>query len=199
MVINNIELITPLLIEDGEYPFFYPLRIVGKDCTGKYRETKIYFIKNAKHLRNLMSEIIRYCIDRDATAYIDVNPRSYEKFQNSLILRLAQLNVEKDAQDPSITINEAVGRAEDYAIIVLKNPVDDEKILKKLDAYFKLDTTLPIANTRESTYLKCILPDEDYTQIVLNVEDGGFCLKGIDDVRVLTSHYGALLFRCDNE
>lgn len=115
------------------------------------------------------------------------------------MLRLASLNVYKSIQDPSTTINEAVGRAEDYAIIVLKNPVDDEKILKKLDAYFKLDTALPIANTRESTYLRCILPDEDYTQIVLNVEDGGFCLKGIDDVRVLTSHYGALLFRCDNE
>lgn len=199
MVINNIELITPLLIEDGEYPFFYPLRVVDKDCFGKEGEVKTYFIKNAKHLRSLMSEIARYCIDKDATAYIDVNPRSYEKFQNNLMLRLASLNVYKSIQDPSITINEAVGRAEDYAIIVLKNPVDDEKILKKLDAYFKLDTALPIANTRESTYLRCILPDEDYTQIVLNVEDGGFCLKGIDDVRVLTSHYGALLFRCDNE
>lgn len=199
MVIDNIELITPLLVEDGKYPFFYPLRIVGKDCFGKEGEVKTYFIENAKHLRSLRSEIVRYCIDRDATAYIDVNPRGYEKFQNSLMLRLAQLNVHKSIQDPSITINEAVGHAEDYAIIVLKNPVDDEKILKKLDAYFKLDTTLPIANTRESTYLKCILPDIDYTQIVLNVEDGGFCLKGIDDVRVLTSHYGALLFRCDNE
>lgn len=197
MVINNIELITPLLIEDGEYPFFYPLRIVGKDCTGKYRETKIYFIKNAKHLRSLMSEIVRYCIDRDATAYIDVNPRSYEKFQNNLMLRLASLNVYKSIQDPSITINEAVGRAEDYAIIVLKNPVDDEKILKKLDAYFKLDTTLPIANTRESTYLRGVFPAVNYTHIAVDRQDVEFCLKGIDDVRVLTSHYGVVLFSCE--
>lgn len=196
MVINNIELITPLLIEEGEYPFFYPLRIVGKDCFSKEDEVKTYFIKNAKHLRSLMSEIVRYCIDRDATAYIDINPRSYEKFQNNLILRLAQLNVEKDTQDPSITINEAIGRAEDYYIILLKNPVDVEKILKKLDAYFKVDTTIPF-DTRESTYLRGVFPDEDYTQIVVSNQDAGFCLKGIDDVKVLTSHYGVLLFKCD--
>lgn len=193
-MVSNTELITPLLIEDGDYPFFYPLRIVGKNCTGKYGETKTYFIKNAKHLRSLMSEIIRYCIDRDGVAYIDINPRSYEKFQNNLILRLAQLNVEKDIQDPFITIDEALERAEDYSIIVLENPVDVEKVLNKLDAYFKLDTTLPIANTRESTYLRGVFPAEGYTQIVVSNQDAGFCLKGIDDVRVLTSHYGVLLF-----
>ena len=55
-MVSNIELITPLLIEDGEYPFFYPLRIVGKDCFGKEDEVKTYFIKNAKHLRSLMSK-----------------------------------------------------------------------------------------------------------------------------------------------
>lgn len=193
-MVSNTELITPLLIEDGDYPFFYPLRIVGKDCTGKYGETKTYFIKNAKHLRSLMSEIMGYCIDRDGVAYIDINPRSYEKFQNNLILRLAQLNVEKDIQDPFITIDEAMEPAEDYSIIVLKNPVDVEKVLNKLDAYFKLDTTLPIANTRESTYLRGVFPAEGYTQIVVSNQDAGFCLKGIDDVRVLTSHYGVLLF-----
>ena len=193
-MVSNTELITPLLVEDGDYPFFYPLRIVGKDCTGKYGETKTYFIKNAKHLRSLMSEIMGYCIDRDGVAYIDINPRSYEKFQNSLILRLAQLNVEKDIQDPFITIDEALERAEDYSIIVLKNPVDVEKVLNKLDAYFKLDTTLPIANTRESTYLRGVFPAVNYTHIAVDRQDVEFCLKGIDDVRVLTSHYGVVLF-----
>ena len=196
-MVSNTELITPLLIEDGEYPFFYPLRIVGKDCFGKEGEVKTYFIKNAKHLRSLMSEIIGYCIGRDGVAYIDINPRSYEKFQNSLILRLAQLNVEKDTQDPFITIDEALERAEDYSIIVLKNPVDVEKVLKKLDAYFKLDTTLPIANTRESTYLRGVFPAVNYTHIAVDRQDVEFCLKGIDDVRVLTSHYGVVLFSCE--
>ena len=165
MLINNLELITPLLPKDNLEVFCH-MQIVRrakdhKDEKVKEGAIKTYFIRNKEQLEELMPEIILLCEHYGARAYINVSPKSFEKLQKSMLLKLASLVCEGNIQNPRRTLNSAAG------LLTLRNPVwiidiDDistkDSILKWLDDYFKIDFTLPFYNTREEIYLKGIIP-----------------------------------------
>ena len=88
MLINNLELIAPLLSKDNQKVFCH-MQIVcrAKDHKNeKIKEgvTKTYFIKDEGHLRKIMPEVILLCEHYGARAYINVSPKSFEKLQKLL-------------------------------------------------------------------------------------------------------------------
>ena len=160
MLINNLELIAPLLPKDNPEVFCH-MQIVcrakdHKDKKVKEGAIKTYFIKDEEHLRKVMPEVILLCEHYGARAYINVSPKSFEKVQKLMLVKLASLVCEGNIQNPMRTLNSAAGA------LISKNPVwivdvDNMKIKESLlewfDKYFELDTTLPFCNTREELYL----------------------------------------------
>ena len=83
MLINNLELITPLLPKNNPMVFCH-MQIVcrakdHKDEKVKEGAIKTYFIKNEEHLRKIMPEVILLCEHYGTRAYINVSPKSFEK------------------------------------------------------------------------------------------------------------------------
>ena len=95
MVINNLELIAPLLPKDNQKVFCH-MQIVcrAKDHKGeKVKEgtIKTYFIKSEEQLRELMPEITLLCEHYGARAYINVSPKSFERLQKLMLVKLSSM------------------------------------------------------------------------------------------------------------
>lgn len=150
MIINNLELIAPMMpLESLTSPakYFCLLQIVcrAKDHKGeKIKEGSIatYYIKNEKHLRKIMPEVIALCELYGARAYINVSHKDFDKFQKTVLLKIASLVCEGGLQNPRKILNSAAGT------ITAPHPVwiidvDDmtlkDSILAWCDAYFKIE------------------------------------------------------------
>ena len=201
MVINNLELIALLLPKDNQKVFCH-MQIVcrAKDHKGeKVKEgtIKTYFIKSEEQLRELMPEITLLCEHYGARAYINVSPKSFERLQKLMLVKLSSLVCEGNIQNPRKTLNSVAGT------LTSKNPVwiidiDDmstkDSILKWFDDYFKIDFTLPFYNTREEFYLIGIIPTKQGCHLLVKP----FNLKEFNnkfpDIDVHKNSMGTLLY-----
>lgn len=121
MLINNLELIAPLLPKDNPEVLCH-MQIVcrakdHKDEKVKERTIKTYFIKDEEHLRKVMPEVILLCEHYGARSYINVSPKSFEKLQKLMLVKLASLICEGNIQNPRKTLNSAAGA------LTSRNPV----------------------------------------------------------------------------
>ena len=205
MLINNLELIAPLLPKNNPEVFCH-MQIVcrakdHKDEKVKEGAIKTYFIRNEEHLRKIMPEVILLCEHYGARAYINVSIKSFEKLQKLMLVKLASLVCEDNIQNPRKTLNSVAGA------LTSKNPVwivdvDDismkDSILKWLDGYFELDPTLPFCNTREESYLTGIIPTKHGYHLLVRP----FSLKEFSsdfpDVDVHRNSMGTLLYYSDS-
>ena len=139
MVINNLELIALLLPKDDPKVFCH-MQIVcrakdHKDEKVKEEAIKTYFIRDEEHLRKVMPEVILLCEHYGARAYINVSPKSFERLQKLMLVKLVSLVCEGNIQNPRKTLNSAAGA------LTSKNPVwivdvDDVEIKKLLLEWF---------------------------------------------------------------
>ena len=201
MLINNLELITPLLPKDNPEVFCH-MQIVRrakdhKDEKVKEGAIKTYFIRNKKQLEELMPEIILLCEHYGARAYINVSPKSFEKLQKSMLLKLASLVCESNIQNPRRTLNSVAGA------LISKNPVwivdidnveIQESVLEWFDKYFKLDVTLPFYNTREEVYLSGIIPTKQGYHLLVRPFNLKEFSDKFPDVDVHKNSMGTLLY-----
>ena len=201
MVINNLELIAPLLPKDNQKVFCH-MQIVcrAKDHKGeKVKEgtIKTYFIKSEEQLRELMPEITLLCEHYGARAYINISPKSFEKLQKLMLIRLTSLVCEDNIQNPRKTLNSAAGA------LISKNPVwivdvDNMEIKKSLlewfDKYFELDTTLPFCNTRKELYLTGIIPTKQGCHLLIRPFNLKEFNSNFPDVDVHKNSMGTLLY-----
>ena len=97
MIINNLELIKPLLIFKSN-DIFYHLQILKrkKDCAehdkgrnNNARCIKTYYITSIDYLNSHIDEIIKLCQFFNARAYINLNAKSFEKVSFELNSQLA--------------------------------------------------------------------------------------------------------------
>ena len=201
MLINNLELIAPLLPKDNPEVFCH-MQIVcrAKDHKGeKVKEgaIKTYFIRDEEHLRKVMPEVIFLCEHYGARAYINVSPKSFEKLQKLMLVRLTSLVCEGNIQNPMRTLNSAAGA------LISKNPVwivdvDNmeikESLLEWFDKYFKLDVTLPFYNTREEVYLSGIIPTKQGYHLLVRPFNLKEFSDKFPDVDVHKNSMGTLLY-----
>lgn len=201
MLINNLELITPLLPKNNPMVFCH-MQIVcrtkdHKDEKVKEGAIKTYFIKNEEHLRKIMPEVILLCEHYGARAYINVSPKSFEKLQKLMLVKLASLVCEGNIQNPRKTLNSAAG------ILTPKNPiwivdVDNmeikELLLEWFDNYFKLDSTLPFCNTREELYLRSIIPTKQGCHLLIRPFNFKEFNNNFPNVDVHRNSMGTLLY-----
>lgn len=201
MVINNLELIALLLPKDDPKVFCH-MQIVcrakdHKDEKVKEGAIKTYFIRDEEHLRKVMPEVILLCEHYGARAYINVSPKSFERLQKLMLVKLVSLVCEGNIQNPRKTLNSAAGA------LTSKNPVwivdvDDVEIKKLLlewfDNYFKLDTTIPFYNTREELYLKGIIPTKQGCHLLVKPFNFKEFSSDFPDVDVHKNSMGTLLY-----
>ena len=128
MLINNLELIAPLLPKNNP-EVFCRMQIVcrakdHKDEKVKEGAIKTYFIKNEEHLRKIMPEVILLCEHYGARAYINVSLKSFEKLQKLMLVKLTSLVCEDNIQNPRKTLNSAAGVLTSRNLVWI---VDDEE------------------------------------------------------------------------
>lgn len=200
MIINNLELIAPLLPKNNGY--FCHMQIVcrakdHKEEKVKEGDIKTYFIKNEEYLRRAMPEVILLCEYYGARAYINVSHKSFERLQKLMLTKLVSLIYEGNVQNPRKTLNSAAGA------LTSKNPVwivdiDDmtikDTILGWLDDFFKLDPTLPFCSTREELYLSGIVPTKQGCHLLVRPFNLKEFQSNFPDVDVHKNSMGTLLY-----
>lgn len=205
MLINNLELIAPLLPKDNPKVFCH-MQIVcrakdHKDEGVKEEAIKTYFIKNEEHLRKIMPEVILLCEHYGARAYINVSPKSFEKLQKLMLVKLASLVCEGNIQNPRKTLNSTAGALTSKRPVWIVD-VDDismkDSILKWLDDYFELDPTLPFCNTREELYLIGIIPTKQGCHLLVRPFNLKEFNNNFPDVDVHKNSMGTLLYYSDS-
>ena len=205
MLINNLELITPLLPKDNPEVFCH-MQIVRrakdhKDEKVKEGAIKTYFIRDEEHLRRIMPEVILLCEHYGARAYINVSPKSFGKLQKLMLVKLASLVCEGNIQNPRKTLNSAAGvltsKNPTWIIDVDNMPVKDS-ILNWLDNYFKLDSTLPFCNTREELYLRGIIPTKQGCHLLVRSFNLKEFSSNFPNVDVHKNSMGTLLYYPDS-
>ena len=205
MIINNLELIAPLLPK-GNPEVFCHMQIVcrakdHKDEKVKEGAIKTYFIRDEEHLRRIMPEVILLCEHYGARAYINVSPKSFGKLQKLMLVKLASLVCEGNIQNPRKTLNSAAGvltsKNPTWIIDVDNMPVKDS-ILNWLDDYFKLDSTLPFCNTREELYLRGIIPTKQGCHLLVRPFNLKEFSSNFPNVDVHKNSMGTLLYYPDS-
>lgn len=205
MIINNLELIAPLLPKNNPRAFCH-MQIVcrakdHKDEKVKEGAIKTYFIRDEEHLRKIMPEVTLLCEHYGARAYINVSIKSFEKLQKLMLVKLASLVCEGNIQNPRKTLNSTAGA------LTSKNPVwivdvDDismkDSILKWLDDYFELDPTLPFCNTREESYLTGIIPTKHGCHLLVRPFNLKEFSSDFPDVDIHKNSMGTLLYYSDS-
>ena len=205
MLINNLELIAPLLPKNNPMVFCH-MQIVcrakdHKDEKVKEGAIKTYFIRDEEHLRRIMPEVILLCEHYGARAYINVSPKSFGKLQKLMLVKLASLVCEGNIQNPRKTLNSAAGvltsKNPTWIIDVDNMPVKDS-ILNWLDDYFKLDSTLPFCNTREELYLRGIIPTKQGCHLLVRPFNLKEFSSNFPNVDVHKNSMGTLLYYPDS-
>lgn len=98
MIINNLELIKPLL-QFGSNDIYYHLQILKrkKDClehekarNNNARCLKTYYVHSIEYLEDRFDEIQKLCKNHQARAYINLNAKSYVKTAFEMNIKVAQ-------------------------------------------------------------------------------------------------------------
>jgi hypothetical protein len=113
-MIDNIELIKPILQFDSEDNFYY-LQILQRkkenDETGSNsRIIKNYYVDSIKYLEDKYEEIKNLCNLFNARAYIRINRRSYEKVAYKAMVNLANTMSNREFISCSRSYDRAIGQ-----------------------------------------------------------------------------------------
>lgn len=99
-MINNLELIKPLLSFESEDEFYFIQILKRKkeheELGSNSYMVKSYYIKSIEHLEKVMGEIISICDYHKARAYINLSPRSFEKIAFHLMKKISDIMMNKD-------------------------------------------------------------------------------------------------------
>lgn len=92
-MINNIELISPLLYFKEDQNRFMYLQIIQRSRDhkeeGENGVKRVYFIRSKEHLQKLMPEIILLCEHYKARAYINPSIKDFDRLQKLMLSNLA--------------------------------------------------------------------------------------------------------------
>lgn len=114
-MINNIELIKPLLLFPDE-DTFYKVEIMQRrkenpDLSSNSKLVKVYFINSIEKLETILEkEIIPICDALNARAYIYLNSRSYEKVAFAALKQMVDCMMTHDYKSAKRAYNAACGK-----------------------------------------------------------------------------------------
>lgn len=111
-IINNFKNIAPLIDEVAGEDIFFTLYIMQhkKDGNEFNRLRKTYYIRNSKHLQEIMVEIVLLSELYHARAYINVTPRSYSDLQKASTLTMVQHSLDGTKSNPHTIIDSEAGK-----------------------------------------------------------------------------------------
>ncbi len=141
-MIDNIELVKPLLLFDSEDDFYY-LQILQRkkenDETGSNsRIIKNYYIGSIKYLEDKYEEIKSLCNLFNSRAYIRINRRSYEKVAYKAMVNLANTMSNREFISCSRSYDRAIGQNSNEPnkkwIVDCDFPID-ERIIENIKGF----------------------------------------------------------------
>jgi len=99
-MINNKEQIKNLLVFDSNDDFYH-LQILKRkkenpDLGSNSYVIKTYYIRSVEHLEKRFSEITHLCDFHNARAYINLNPRSFERIAFHTLKKISDIIMNKD-------------------------------------------------------------------------------------------------------
>ena len=112
-MINNLEIIKPILIFSSEDDFYF-LEIIKRrkenpQNPSNARVIKSYYIHSIEYLDKLMPEIINLCELENARAYINLNRRSFEKIALQTLKKVTDCIISKDFRSVKKAYNSSCG------------------------------------------------------------------------------------------
>lgn len=112
-MINNLEIIKPILIFSSEDDFYF-LEIIKRrkenpQNPSNARIIKSYYIHSIEYLNKLMPEIINLCELENARAYINLNRRSFEKIALQTLKKVTDCIISKDFRSVKKAYNSSCG------------------------------------------------------------------------------------------
>ena len=165
MLINNLELIVPL-VSSYNSELFYHMQIV---CRAKdYKDEKVregaiktYFIRDDKHLRKIMPEVILLCEHYGARAYINVVGKDFKSLQTLMLLKLANDIHQGVVRNPRKCLNSAAGELKsripkwivDIDDISLKDSIKDRLFELYAQAYSSKGTNISVETIKAVSHL----------------------------------------------
>lgn len=99
-MINNFELIKPLLVFDSSDDFYH-LQVLKRkkenpDLGSNSYVVKTYYIYSIEYLEKKLPEIISLCEFHNARAYINLSPRSFERIAFQMLKKVTDIIMNKD-------------------------------------------------------------------------------------------------------
>lgn len=99
-MVNNIELISSILVFDSSDDFYH-LQIIkrkkeNREIGSNSLVIKTYYITSVPHLHSLMKEIITLCEIHNARACINLNVRSFEKAAFHTLKKVSDIIMNRD-------------------------------------------------------------------------------------------------------
>lgn len=201
-MVDNFDLIKPLFYFNEANNMFFFCQIVrrAKDHKGeeKVKENAIntYFITSRDHLESLKEEIVMLCEYYGARAYINVSGKDFKRFQDELLCKLAEYNIDNTTVNPFRIVKRIAGT------LGSRNPrwvidVDDVSmkpaILEWLDNHFHVEKS-SAANDRESIYLVSTIPTVQGEHLITSPFYTDLFKEEFPDVDVHKNSMGTLLY-----
>jgi hypothetical protein len=170
-MIDNIELIKPLLTFESEDDFYYLQILQRKKENSRLgsnsRIIKNYYLGSIKYLDDKYDEIKKLCKIFNSRAYIRLNKRSYEKVAFKSLINRTNTIMNKDFINCSRDYDRAVGAT--------NNEKNDKRWIVDLDELYQLDHDyiIKLCNRINScspkgNKIKCEIPSKNGLHIITN-------------------------------
>lgn len=167
-MIDNIELIKPLLLFQSKDDFYY-LQILQRkkennETGSNSRIIKNYYIGSIEYLENKYEEIKSLCNLFNARAYIRLNKRSYEKVAFKALVKITDSIYNKDYISCTRSYDKAIGANHNQSnnkMWIIDIDTNDQELLKQI--VLKLYTLQPVGNK-----FKSVIPSKNGFHIITN-------------------------------
>ena len=143
-MIDHFNLVEKFISNRDELFSLVHILIRAKDHPGEKITksfVKTYFIKNKEQLREYKQEIVTLCNVFKARAYITISEKSYKKFQDALLVKLAEYNKDSVYRNPERILDSVAMKLKGLSDLWILD-VDDPKIEPKLIDYITKDSDI---------------------------------------------------------
>lgn len=195
IIVDNFNLIGAYFLPDQVYnpDAFWSIRIIKRkkenpDLGKNSKLVRSYQVQSIEELQNLKPSIIKHCIDNNARAYIDLNPKSWKQAAYQELKAIADIIAEERFGDLPRVLDKTIDSGAKMKLKEswMKNWVIDidDKDQGFIDSVkYMIDRCFPVDNGKAS--IKCEIPTINGVHLITSPFD---CKRFDDTFREALPH-----------